>query len=59
MDNACHNCNHIEESFKVETPDPVDKIQGTVEPQEEQIVGGDCLSFPSLTDHEKLRKNGH
>lgn len=59
LDDACNDGDHVEEAFEVEAPDPVEEIQGTIEAQEEQVVGGDGLCFPSLTDHEELRKDGH
>lgn len=39
------------------TPNPVDKVQGTVQAQKEKIVSSDGLRFPSFTDHKKLGKN--
>lgn len=50
---------HVEESLKVEPPYPVDEVEGSVESQEEQVVGGDGLSLTRLADHEKLRQDGH
>lgn len=59
LDHPSHNSDHVEEALKVEPPDPVEEIEGTVDPQAEQIVGGDGLSLSSLTDQEELRQNGH
>lgn len=59
LDHPSHNSDHVKEAFKVEPPDPVEEIQGTVDTQAEQIVGGDGLSFTSLTDQEELRQDGH
>lgn len=50
---------HVEESFEVEPPYPVDEVEGSVESQEEQVVGGDGLCLTRLADHEKLGQDGH
>lgn len=52
LDNSGDHGNEVKEALKVETPDPVDQIQSTIEAKEEQIVGGDGLRLPSLADHE-------
>lgn len=59
MDNASHNGNHVKEALKVEAPDPVEEIQGSVQAQEEQIMGGDGLGLTSLANHEELGQDGH
>lgn len=51
--------NHVKESLKVEPPYPVDEVQGSVESQEKQVVGGDGLSLTGLADHEKLGQDSH
>lgn len=51
--------NHVEESLEVEPPYPVEEVKGSVESQEEQVVGGDGLGLTGLADHEKLRQDGH
>lgn len=50
---------HVKEALKVEPPYPVDEVEGSVESQEEQVVGGDGLSLTGLADHEKLGQDGH
>lgn len=59
LDHASHNGNHVKEALKIEAPDPVDKIEGSIQAQAEQVVGGDCLRLTSLADHEELRQNCH
>lgn len=59
LHNTSDDGNHVKESLKVEPPYPVDEVQGSVESEEEQVVGGDGLSFAGLADHEKLRQDGH
>lgn len=59
LDHPSHNSNHVKEALKVEPPDPVEEIEGTVDTQAEQIVGGDGLSLSGLTDQEELRQDGH
>ena len=59
LDQACHDGDEVEEALEVEAPDPVDEVQGSVEAQEEQVVGGDGLRLPGLADHEELRQDGH
>lgn len=41
------------------TPHPVDYVEGSVEAEEEQVVGGDGLRLASLGDHEELWHYGH
>lgn len=50
---------HVKESLKVEPPYPVDEVKGSVESQEEQVVGGDGLGLTGLADHEELGQDGH
>jgi len=52
LHHSSHNGDHVKESLKVETPYPVEEVEGSVESQEEQIVGGDGLSFTRFADHE-------
>lgn len=59
LDNAGHHGNEVEEALEVEAPDPVDEVQGAVEAQEEQVVGGDGLRLPRLADHEELWQDSH
>lgn len=57
--NAGNHSNDIEESFEVETVDPVEEVQSTVWSQSEQVVAGDTFSFARLGDHEELREDSH
>lgn len=59
LDDTRHDGNHVEESLKVESPDPVEKVESTVDPQTEQIVGCDGLSLTGLTNHKELRQDSH
>lgn len=59
LDHTSHNGNQIKEAFKVETPDPVEDIEGPIKAQAEQVVGGDGLCLASLADHEELRQDSH
>ena len=59
LHNAGHHGDEVKEALEVEAPDPVDEVQGAVEAQEEQVVGGDGLCLPGLADHEELRQDGH
>lgn len=59
LDDAGHHGDEVEEALEVEAPDPVDEVQGSVEAQEEQVVGGDGLRLPGLADHEELWQDGH
>ena len=59
LDHTCHNGNHVKEALKVETPDPVEEVEGSIHAQEEQVVSGDGLRLTSLTDHEELGQDGH
>lgn len=54
LNDPSDNGNHVEESFEVEPPYPVNEVQSSVESQEKQVVRGDSLSFTSFTDHKKL-----
>ena len=40
-------------------PHPVGQVQGAVQPQEEQVVGGDGLRLARVGDHEQLGHDGH
>lgn len=59
LDHTGHNGDHIKEAFKVVTPDPVEDIEGPIQTQAEQVVGGNCLCLASLADHEELRQDCH
>lgn len=59
LDQTGHNGDHVKEAFKVETPDPVEEIEGPIQAQAEQVVGGDRLRLASLADHEELRQDRH
>lgn len=59
LDHPSHNSDHVKEALKVEPPDPVEEIEGTVDTQAEQIVCGDGLGLAGLTDQEELRQDGH
>lgn len=59
LDHTSHNGDHVEETFKVEAPDPVEEIEAPVQAQAEQVVGGDRLCLASLADHEELRQDCH
>jgi len=50
---------HVKESLEVEPPYPVEEVEGSVEAQEEQVVGGDGLGLTGLADHEQLGQDGH
>lgn len=41
------------------TPHPVGYVEGSVEAEEEQVVGGDGLCLTGLGNHEELRHYGH
>lgn len=49
----------IEEAFEIVTPDPVEDVEGPVQAQAEQVVGGDGLRLAGLADHEELRQDCH
>ena len=59
LHHAGHNGDHVEETLEVKAPDPVEEVQGPVETQEKQVVGGDGLRLARLTDHEELGQDGH
>lgn len=54
-----HNGDHVKEAFEVETPDPVEEVEGPIHAQAEQVVGGDGLCLARLADHEELRQDRH
>lgn len=61
-DGLYHSRNHsnlVVEVLSVVAPDPVGKVECTIETQEEEVVGCDGLCLPCLTDHEELRKDGY
>lgn len=59
LDHTSHDGNHVKEALEIETPDPVEEIEGPIQTQAEQVVGGDCLSLTSLADHEQLGQDCH
>lgn len=59
LDHAGDDGDEVEEALEVVAPNPVDQVQGTVQTQEEKIVSGDGLCFPSFADHKKLRENSN
>lgn len=59
LDQTGHDGDQVKEAFKVETPDPVEEIEGPIHAQAEQVVGGDRLRLASLADHEQLRQDCH
>ena len=56
---ASNNSDKVEEAIKVVSVDPVQQVEGPVGTESEQVMAGDCLSRPSLTDHEQLGQDGH
>jgi len=54
LDTTSNDGNEIEKSFIVVSPHPVDQVETTVKTQSKQVMSGDGLSFPGLTDHEQL-----
>lgn len=54
-----HDGDQIEEAFEIETPDPVEDVEGPVQAQAEQVMSGDGLRLAGLADHEELRKDCH
>lgn len=59
LDHSGHNGDHVEEALEIEAPDPVEEIEGPIQAQAEQVVGGDGLGLARLADHEELREDGH
>lgn len=59
LHDAGHHGDLIEEALRVVTPHPVGDVQGSVEAEEEQVVGGDGFCLARLGDHEELRHYGH
>ena len=59
LHDAGHHGDLIEEALGVVTPHPVGDVEGSVEAEEEQVVGGDGLRLAGLGDHEELRHDGH
>ncbi|KAG7222855.1 hypothetical protein INR49_016017, partial [Caranx melampygus] len=59
LDHTGHDSNHVKEAFEVETPDPVEEIEGSIHAQTEQVMGGDSLRLASLADHEELWQDCH
>lgn len=54
-----HHSNLVKEALGVVAPHPVGQVQGSVETQEEQVVGGDGLCLAGLGNHEELGQDGH
>lgn len=59
LDHTSHDGDQIKEAFEVVTPDPVDDVEGPIQAQAEQVMGGDRLCLASLADHEELRQDCH
>lgn len=59
LDDPSHDGNHVKEALKVEPPDPVEEVEGAIDPQTEQIVGSDGLGLAGLANHKELRQDGH
>lgn len=59
LDNTGHDGNQVEESLKVITVDPVDKVKGTVGTQGEQVVTCDGLCLSCLADHKELWQDSY
>lgn len=59
LDDPSHDGNHVKEALEVEPPDPVEEVEGAIDPQTEQIVGGDGLRLARLANHKELRQDGH
>lgn len=59
LHHARHHCDLVEEALRVVAPQPVGDVEGSIEAEEEQVVGGDGLRFTSLCDHKKLRHYRH
>lgn len=59
LDDPSHDGNHVKEALKVEPPEPVEEVEGAVDPQAEQIVGSDGLGLAGLANHKELRQDGH
>ena len=55
---ASNNGNKVIKSFKVETVNPVDQVQGTVGTKCKQVVACDGFCLTSLGYHEQLGKDG-
>lgn len=62
-ENGLHDARYhgdlVEEALRVVTPHPVGYVEGSVEAEEEQVVGGDGFCFAGFGDHEELRHYGH
>lgn len=59
LHNSSHYGDHVKEALKVEPPNPVDEVEGSVQSQEKQIMCGDGLGLSCFTDHEQLRQDRH
>lgn len=59
LHNARHHRDLVKEALRVVTPHPVGYVEGSVEAEEEQVVGGDGLRLAGLGDHEELGHYGH
>lgn len=59
LDQASNNGDEVKKALKVVAPDPVEKIERTVDTQCEQVVAGDGLRLTRLAHHEQLRQDGH
>lgn len=59
LDHASNNSNHVKEALEVETPDPVEEIEGPIEALAEQVMGCDRFCLAGLADHEELRQDSN
>lgn len=63
VENGLHDSGHhrdlVKEALRVVTPHPVGYVEGSVQAQEEKVVGGDGLGLTGLGDHEELWHYGH
>lgn len=59
LHDAGHHRDLVEEALCVIAPHPVGDVEGSVEAEEEQVVGGDGLRLAGLGDHEELWHYGH
>ena len=58
LDEACNHGNGIKVALGKVAVYPVEDVQGAVDAQGKEIMGGDSLRFTSPLEHEKLREDG-
>lgn len=58
LDDAGNDRDGVEMALCKVAIDPVGDVQGSVDAQGEQVVGGDGLGFPRPLQHEQLRQDG-